>query len=246
MKQEIKNEVKEILLKCVNDTFIRLKKNKSHRPFHVALLTEEIVNASAFERSFSTSFGQGAIEEISSLIAKGNGYEIERQKETMANIYKGANDEIDRILSSLREGEQQPNWSRELKKILAFNKGDTLVRRVISDLWLKKEEREIFISIKTVKPNLDQTEKVKKDMFLLKAHNEKSDVYFALFYNPGGSKRSDYNWSMPSKIFNMKKDQAVLIGKDYWDFLGGKDTYEALLQIFEEVGLKTREQIKNL
>ncbi len=73
MKDDTKLKVKEILLKCVYGTLARVKKYRSHRPFHIALLTKEIVNASSFERSFSTSFGQGAVEEISSLIAIGNG-----------------------------------------------------------------------------------------------------------------------------------------------------------------------------
>lgn len=246
MKEETKKAIEVILNKCIAGAVKRTSKKKSYRPFHTALLTEKLVNASAFERSFSTSFGQGPVEEISAMIALEAGYEVERQKVTLVNAFKGAMDEIERNLSALRGGERKPNWEKEIERIGAFVKGDTEVRRVISDLYLKKEEEEIFISIKTVKPNLDQTEIAKKDMLLLKAHNTNYQTYFGLFYNPGGEERSNYNWTIPSKIFDMKNDPCVLIGKDYWNKLGGKGTYAELLTIFAKVGVETRKIIENL
>ncbi|MBC8212355.1 MAG: TdeIII family type II restriction endonuclease [Gammaproteobacteria bacterium] len=246
MQSSTKNKITDILQTCVNRAIDRVKKDKTYRPFHEALLTQKLVAASTFERSFSTSFGQGPMEEISQILAISNGAESIRQKETMVNVNKGAVDEIERILSSLRSGDSKPNWEKEITKIKAFNKGDYVVRRIISDLWIKKDETEIFISIKTVKPNIDQTEIVKKDMLLLKAHNPKCESYLGLYYNPGGPNRSDYNWSIPSKIFNMSQDVCVLIGREYWDFIGGEGSYDALLEIFKKVGNDTRAQLKEI
>jgi len=115
--------------------------------------------------------------------------------------------------------------------------------RVISDLYLKKKVQEIFISIKTVKPNLDQTEIVKKDMLLLKAHNPNYQTYFGLFYNPGGEERQDYNWMIPFKLFDLHHDECVLIGKDFWNTIGGQNTYADLIEIFAEVGAYTKQRI---
>ena len=246
MKRDTKIKIEKILETCVTRAVSRTKKNISHRPFHESLLTKELVKASSFERSFSTSFGQGPIEEISQIIAEDFGFMAQRQKETYVNVFKGAIDEIERICSSLRSGEKPPNWNNEIKRIKAYSKGNSEVRRVISDLWLKKNNSEIFISIKTVKPNLDQTEIAKKDMLLLKAHNPNYETYFGLFYNPGGTKRSDYNWKIPFKIFDMINDDVVLIGSEYWDKIGGQNTYHELLEIFRKVGEKTRKQISEL
>ena len=244
MNNNTKDEIKNILRSCVSGAIDRTNKrisaNKSPKPFHTALLTEEIVKLSSFERSFSTSFGQGPIEKISELIAIENGFETKRQKETMINIYKGAVDEIERICSALRSGGQSPNWAKEVQTVSSFNKGDTVVRRIISDLWLKKNGQEYFISIKTVAPNLDQSEIAKKDMLLLKSENQNYKTYFGLYYNPNGVDRRDYSHSFPMKIFNMHKDECVLIGKDYWDFLGGSGAYEELLEVFSEVGDETK------
>jgi len=246
MDKKTKAEIADILQKCVDGALDRVAKAKTYRPFHEALLTTELVSASAFERSFSTSFGQGPIENISSIIVRAAGVECVRQKETRVNVNKGTIDEIGRITDSLRSGDSKPNWDRELERVLAFEKGDYVQRRIISDLWIKRENAETFISIKTVKPNIDQTEIVKKDMLLLKAHDSSYETYLALYYNPGGSKKKDYNWSMPSKIFDMKNDDCVLIGKGYWDFIGGEGTYEELLDIFKEIGEKTRTQLGKL
>lgn len=246
MTKETELKIERILRSCVTRALKRTSENRTYRPFHECLLTKELVTASSFERSFSTSFGQGPIEEISQLIAIDFGFEAKRQFETYVNVFKGAIDEIERICSSLRSGERKPNWNQELLKITAYQRGDTEVRRVISDLWLSKNGEETFISIKTVKPNLDQTEIAKKDMLLLKAHNPKFQTFFGLFYNPGGPNRSDYNWTMPFKIFDMLNDDAVLIGKDYWNKLGDHNTYTELLTIFEKIGEETREQIKKI
>lgn len=246
MKAETSKKVEDILESCVTRALQRTQRNKTFRPFHEALLTKDLVSASSFERSFSTSFGQGPVEEISSIIAQENGYLAERQKSVYVNVRKGAIDEIERIISSLRSGEKSPNWKKEVEKVTAYTKGDFEARRVITDLWLKKDNQETFISIKTVKPNLDQTEIAKKDLLLIKADNPNAATYFGLFYNPGGPNRGDYNWTMPNKIFNMKSDEVVLIGEDYWDFLGGKGTYVELLKIFGIVGERTRKAIIQL
>lgn len=243
MTEESKLKVESILTKCINGAIRRTQKSKVYRPFHEALLSETLVNASSFERSFSTSFGQGPIEEISAIVATDNGFVCLRQKETLVSVYKGAIDEIERIMSSLRSGQSTPNWSREVQRVISVDRGDTEVRRVIFDLMLTKPGQEIYISIKTVKPNLDQTEIAKKDMLMLKAYNPSLEVYLGLYYNPGGPLRSDYNWTMPMKIFNMRQDPCILIGQDYWDKLGGPGTYSELLLIFAKVGEITRKII---
>lgn len=149
-------------------------------------------------------------------------------------------------MSGLRQGERKPQWKIEVDKISALTKGDRITRAVKSDLWFKRADVEYFFSIKTVKPNLDQTEIAKKDMLILKAHDPNYQPFFALYYNPGGPQRKDYNWTMPFKIFDMHNDECVLIGEDYWDLLGGVGTYGALLEIFNQVGIETRKKLTEL
>lgn len=246
MDKVAKELITNILKSCVNRTITRIKQDKTFRPFHEALLTNKLVIASAFERSFSTSFGQGPMEETSMILANATGAESVRHKETMVNITKAAQDEISRITSSLRSGDAPPNWKKEIQRVLACKKGDFVVTRVISDLWMKRHGVEYFFSLKTVKPNIDQTEIAKRDMLTLKAHQPDSETFFALYYNPGGNTRKDYNWSVPFKIFDMINDPCVLIGEEYWDIIGGKGTYHELLEIFGAVGAETRKKLQDL
>ena len=42
-------------------------------------------------------------------------------------------------------------------------------------------------------------------------------------------------------MFDLKNQ--ILVGKEFWDFLGGEGTYETLLQIFEDVGIELKSEI---
>lgn len=248
MNELAKNSIKALLKNIVLDTIRRTSKNlkTDKKPFHKALLDEETIKLSSFERSFSTSFGQKYVEEIAKILAIASGAEAERQCATMVSIYQGANDEIENVIDNLKSNRSKPNWDSELNYILAHNKGRTIVRKIITDLWMKKDGIEHYFSIKTVKPNLDQTRIAKLDMLLLKSHNPDCQPYFALYYNPTGEKQSEYNVMTPNKYFDMRNDSCVLIGKDFWDFIGGENTYEELLEIFDEVGEETIGQVKNM
>jgi hypothetical protein len=86
--------------------------------------------------------------------------------------------------------------------------------RVISDLWWNKNDTDYFMSIKTVKPNIDQTAVAKKDMLMLKVDNSSCGVYFGLYYNPYGKDKTSYAHNPPMGIFDFRHDNVVLIGKD--------------------------------
>ena len=40
-------------------------------------------------------------------------------------------------------------------------------------------------------------------------------------------------------------DNELIVGKEFWDFLGGEGSYEELLDCFEEVGIDMRDEIDN-
>ena len=80
-------------------------------------------------------------------------------------------------------------------------------------------------------------------MLKLTVFNPNFKTYFALPYNPFGESRKDYIHNPPSKIFDMVNDEVVLIGKEYWDFIGEDGTYEQLLKIADRVGVETKKII---
>ena len=81
-------------------------------------------------------------------------------------------------------------------------------------------------------------------MLKLKSSDANFQTYFALPYNPFGINKEDYNHHPPFKIFDMINDEVVLIGKDYWDLLGGRGTYEKILEIAGEIGQQTKKELK--
>ena len=42
----------------------------------------------------------------------------------------------------------------------------------------------------------------------------------------------------------MDSPKDFLVGDQYWDFIGGKNTFPELLKTFDEVGKKFKEQLK--
>ncbi|QTG82586.1 TdeIII family type II restriction endonuclease [Arthrobacter crystallopoietes] len=244
MSTNVMTQIHALLEDCVLRTVSRLSAEDTHRPFHTALLTNEVVFWSRFERSFSTSFGQSVIEKISRLVALGSGATVaETQHDTHVTLTTVQWEAIEDIVRSSRVAGNLylPNWQNDLGKVLqagAYGSPDT--RRVRSDLYWVKDGIENYMSIKTVKPNIDQTAEAKRDLLKLGGEDSTRNVYFGLYYNPYGESRSTYSWTPPLRVFDFLNDEPVLIGRDYWDTLGGPGTYEKVLSVAEQVGAQTK------
>ena len=242
---------KEIIAKefrdCVTGTISRLDNTETNRPFHEALLSKDALFWSRFERSFSTSFGQKTIERISKVAAdSGGATQSENQKITIVTVSSSKLRAIENHITALRNNTlgRRPNWSEDLGGIVhTADDGRQEQLRIISDLWWEKNGINHFMSIKTVKPNIDQTAEAKRDLLKLKVVDLNCRVYFGLYYNPFGDARGTYAWSPPMGIFDFIHDPVVLIGRDYWDTLGGAGTYEEVLAIAHTVGKETQAQV---
>jgi hypothetical protein len=140
---------------------------------------------------------------------------------------------------------QKPNWNAELKYILE-GAGTPIPTSVVCDIFIasKKTQEKYAFEIKAPLPNSNQTKVSKEKMFkLLAMHPAKVDyAFYALAYNPYG-KREDYNWSFPMRWFDMQNDEAVLIGNEFWDFIGGAGTYNAFITEVNTLGKGYRERI---
>lgn len=250
MNSNYKKAIADEFRNCVQGTINRIMNNEqTYRPFHTALLSEDVIFWSAFERSFSTSFGQRVIEEIAKLVALSNGAEqAERQFQTIISIDDAYEEAIHKHIQKLRSNKKTTtSWNETVQKILNTPiSGKTRKIRVISDLWWKKNGIDNYVSLKTVKPNIDQTAVAKEDCLHLTIGNPNCNAYFGLPYNPYGEKRSDYAHNPPMGIFDFKNDPVVLIGRDLWDTIGGNGCYNELIDIATQVGNETRNQIKKL
>lgn len=250
MKKEYEDFIAREFEQCVRNTIIRISVEDSYRPFHSALLSDEALFWSRFERSFSTSFGQRAIEKISNIAAlSGGATEVKNQKETLIQLPTSQLTGIENHVKQLRNSSsgQVANWQKDVQELALIPPSKEIEAvRIISDLWWKKGNINHYLSIKTVKPNIDQTAEAKRDLLKLKLFDNQSKVYFGLYYNPFGANKSDYNAGPAKKIFNFNQDESVLIGKEYWDTLGGSGFYEEVIAIASRVGQLTRQLISEL
>jgi hypothetical protein len=146
-------------------------------------------------------------------------------------------------MNSLRtnRGRNRDNWNSVINDISRVDyTGKYVTHRIISDLWWFKNGIAHYMSIKTVKPNIDQTAAAKQDLLRLALSDFSCEVYFGLAYNPYGEDSSSYAHNPPMGIFDFHNDEVVLIGRDYWDTLGGRGCYEDILEIAKNVGEETR------
>src|SRR5689334_34786 len=191
MERKYKTQIAHEFDECISNTIIRLKNEDTYRPFHSALLSEDALFWSRFERSFSTSFGQRAIQEISRLAAlAGGAKECNILRETSVSLKANQLSAINDHVTKIRGGNlsKPVNWARDLREIREASRGRSKIRvvRVISDLWYVRNRINHYISIKTVKPNIDQTAEAKRDLLKLRLGQPNCKVFFGLYYNPYG------------------------------------------------------------
>jgi len=218
----------EILKKATFD-----EKKGEYKPFHTALIPSELLRIQNFFRSFSTSLGQGVFEYIAKLVATSNSRwtEVKSNYKFKAfaspNIQSTVDTFIENILNKKVDPYPYPAFPKS-------SSNDT--KNIVVDLSFKNKETGTmyFIEIKSPKPNKDQTRQTKEKFLFLLATYPNSNVYYALPYNPYGERKVNYKWSFTKMFFDM--DEEVLIGKEFWDFLGGANTYEEILKVFRSVG----------
>ncbi|MBS0212137.1 MAG: TdeIII family type II restriction endonuclease [Proteobacteria bacterium] len=115
-----KTRIADEFRSCIENTIVRIGHEDTHRPFHAALLSEEALFWSRFERSFSTSFGQRAIEQISRIVVEANGAsQAANQKQTSVSLSRAQHAAIDAHMMRLRTGQlgRAANWLQDLREV---------------------------------------------------------------------------------------------------------------------------------
>lgn len=243
LRSKIHNFLKEKLLKKIDE--YSLNDDDSSKPFQYALFTKRGYLAKGFIHGCETALGNWH-ESIAKIIATEN-FKV-AEKLQGANKLKGqvtneAQKTFENILSDLDSALREPNHKKEANEIFnASQNSNKIVDRIQTvDLFLKKESgEEIYFEIKGPKPNKNEMRAAKRDLLEILAmrarEGKKVKIYLGMYYNPYYPK--DYQRWTCLKFFN--KGQDFLIGKDFWDFLGGIEAYENLIKIYEDVGEEIR------
>ena len=213
------------------------------KPFHAALIPIEVLRISAFERGLVTRLGT-SFEECAKLIALDHHRGAKRGYELKGAISADALAEIERQVAMFEHvasgGSARPSLSSLISNVVDANRSGNLISRDKKvDLFVQAHNgEEFYFEMKTVKPNKDQCLRITQSILQIHAlcdmPRPRVKSYLALPYNPFGNSRNDYKWTYPRNY--MPFDEAVLIGKEFWNIIGGETCYEELLEIYQYVG----------
>ncbi len=254
MKLAIQSVISEMMDRIMNRVLFEdpFEKDKfqATKPLYAALVPLEIFKGSHFERRFVTPFGS-AWEKLAVVAAsEGLGFgEMGRavQGTVKSEQLRRITEVLNRLEHRAKKSEKRvrPDWDAELAYILDGD-GEDIPVTVVCDVYaenVKTGERFAF-ELKAPLPNSDQTKVSKEKIFKLYCMEPQQveGAYYALPYNPYGRKE-DYAWSFPARWFNMKEDEVVLIGDEFWEKIGGLGTYQAFIEAVNEIGAEYKEQI---
>jgi len=244
--REMMDRVMEKVL--VDDPFLP-DEHRAKRPLYAALVPDEIFKGSHFERRFVTPFG-GAWEKLAVVAAmNGLGYGVSNFSIT-GTVKAERLRRIARVLDSLehpQRGKQRvrPDWRSELAYVLE-GKGKGIPLTVVCDVYAedRRTNQKYAFELKAPLPNSDITKVSKEKLLKLYSMEPRQidEAYYALPYNPYG-RRENYSWSFPARWFNMREDEVVLIGDEFWEKIGGLGTYKAFIDAVNEIGPKYKDRI---
>jgi hypothetical protein len=208
-----------------------------YKPFHEAIIPEQILRVSTFERSFSTKLGS-TFEECARLIASQSFKVSKRGFVATGQMPAGAASRIEYLVNQIAQV-HKPNFLNMIDEVLKIEDTNWVERPVVADLYLEDQKgRRFFFEIKSPKPNkgqcLEIAERLLRVHAITQANRPEVNAYFAMAYNPYGTHREDYKHSFSLTYLDMQNE--VLLGSEFWELVGGKGTYDELLDIYREVG----------
>ncbi|MHA1407176.1 MAG: TdeIII family type II restriction endonuclease [Candidatus Heimdallarchaeaceae archaeon] len=228
---------------------------KLGKPFNDALIPARFWFIPKFLHSLRTTLGQNCIENIAEYIAKQFSDEATIQKRIEKPIPSKQKHKIQQIVDELylsskdarkRGQARSPNWSAELNEILSIKDTNEELDTVIADLYMRRGDQEYFFELKSSKPNKGEVKVAKYNLLRIQAmYKGRVHTFFAMYDNPW-IERSLYRHSFTKLIFDVENSPAVLIAKEFWDFIGTKGVYEEVIDLFREVGLEYRDKIYEL
>jgi len=242
-----KDYIKEVIISCLRAKFQYYKPESNNMPFHYRLLGKDRMALYSFIQSLNTTFGTSIFEPVAVALAQNNFKKVEKQYVIGDRINSECQNVIQYIMNSLTLG-STPNKQKEIELIrAAVLKGHTNKMKTVKvDLYLETFDGEMFFfDLKTAKPNISNFKDFKRTLLewvgiaLTDNPNAKVNSLIAIPYNPYEPQPYE-RWTIKGMLDDKEE---LLVGKEFWDFLGGNDVYEDLLDCFEQVGIILRPEI---
>lgn len=252
MKAAIQSVIKRMMESVMHDALVKKpfmpEKHRAENPLYHTLVPDEIFKGSHFEHTCVAPFSNAW--EALAVIAAEKGLGVGKLHHGITGTVRhGRLRRIQEVLNNLEFAKEdqkvRPAWENELAYVLKGG-GEPIPVTVICDVYAEDgaNARKYAFELKAPMPNSDQT-KVSKEKILKLYSMEPPQVdgaFYALPYNPYGRKEK-YAWSPPARCFNMKEDEVVLIGNEFWDKVGGAGTYQSFIEAVNEMGREYKERI---
>ena len=238
-----KQKIKELLSKKIENKLKSYGRETTSMPFLSRLIQDnEKIAAYSFIHSMATTLGMSIYEDVSVIIASETAEEAFRNYGVGGVISKKQKTIISNIVAKLRNGDRVAKINEEIKEVLGVSAENGEFQRSgnIADFYMKRGGQEYYFEIKTVKPNIDVFEKSKTKLLEWVARRRMPvNVYLAFPYNPYHPKP----YHRFTEVGMMDPPNDFLVGDEYWDFIGGGNTFPALLKTFDEVGKDFKDQL---
>lgn len=217
-------------------------------PFHTRLLGKDRLALYSFIHSLNTTFGTSIFEPVGFALARVNFKTVIGHAIAGNQISSEAHKIIQKIIDDLTIAKSNPNKQNEIEQIREVcQKGQmSKVNLTQVDLMVESYDDEYYLfDIKTAKPNAGNFKEFKRTLlewvaaFLANNPKAKINSLIAIPYNPYAP--NPYNrWTIRGML---DLENELKVAEEFWDFLGGTDTYQNLLDCFERVGIELRDEI---
>ena len=242
LKEKQVQDIKELLSYKISEKLTNYARETTSMPFLAKLMQDsEKVASYSFIHSLATILGQSVYEKVAQIIAEPHFDLAETGYDVIGEITNEENSAISKILQEIKSRTRKTDKEKEINEILKANSNGGRRIKIRADLFLKKEDKEYYIEIKTAKPNIDVFAKSKQKLLEWVAiRKKKVNTILAIPYNPYHPE--------PYSRFTMQgyldEEKELYVAEKFWELLGGKGTYEEVLKIFDEVGKEFKERIQ--
>ncbi len=242
-----KQKIQEIIKLSIRKKFQNYKPETYNMPFHFRLLGRDRMALYSFIQSLNTTFGTSIFEPVAVELAKEHFPYVQSQYVIGNKISAECQEVIQQIMNNLTIG-KPPNKPGELEILRNASKSNKVnkFKTVKVDLFIKdKNGEQFFFDLKTTKPNISNFKDFKRTLLewaaiaLTENNNLKVNTIIAIPYNPYEPKPYE-RWTIKGMLDDKHE---LMVGEEFWNFLGGKETYQDLLDCFEVAGIDLRPEI---
>lgn len=245
-QQQIIN-IENILRNCLRSKFENYNPEPASMPFHTRLLGKDRMALFSFIHSLNTNFGTTIFEPVANYLALDKYKTVKTQVVVGTKISSKAQEVIQNIMNNLSIN-GNPNKDNEIEAIRKVSQDGKInnIKPTKVDIWLESNSDDLFlIDIKTAKPNKGNFKEFKRTLleWVACVFVENPDVnintLIAIPYNPYEPKPYS-RWTMAGML---DLNRELKVAEEFWNFIGGNNSYQILLDCFEKVGQELRPEI---